>query len=154
MLCNKHLTLASRSYYLISFLSLFLHFKFLVFFRFFALKNFNWQKEFPLYSFYCSHVILSSKWINSLFSHPNFFNANGVLLSNHSVILWELLLLWEEKYKNIIFLTFLWNGYFLNYFFSSLFMFSRVFLSCSMFRPAWLSPIFFLILYYSKLCSI
>lgn len=139
MLSLKFLSLASRSYYILFFRVIFLHFKFVVFFTFFSLST-NFLKEFKslVFNYYCGLSFVSSKIIAAVFSSKLslnlFFSKIGLLFSNHLPILFDFIFFLAEKFNNITFLSFLFLGNFLNFFVLDLISFSRLFLLKSRFR--------------------
>lgn len=155
MLTLKFLTLAHRSYYSIFFSALLLHFKFMVFFRFFS----TFTSILPFFSskifnFYCALTYVKGKILASVFRDFSafnfFFSKLGVIFSNNLKIFFDLLFFLNENFKNITFLTFLFFSKFLNFFNLDLFIFSRIFLSPVRFRFFFPPYLFILLLSYNQ----
>lgn len=139
MLGLKFLSLSNRSYYIVFFRVIFLHFKFIVFFTFFSVSV-NFLKEFRslVFNYYCGLSFVSSKVIGSVFSSKLslnlFFSKIGLLFSNQLPILFDFIFFLVEKFNNITFLSFLFVGNFLNFIGLDLISFSKLFLSKNKFR--------------------
>lgn len=139
MLSLKFLTLPKRSYYILFFRIIFLHFKFLVFFTFFSFSKI-FLKEFrsSIFDYYCGLSFVSSKFINSVLNNNLklnlFFSKIGLLFSNHLNILFDSIFFLLERSSNTSFLSFLFLGNFLNFFSIDFISFSKLLLSKSNFR--------------------
>lgn len=155
MLSLKFLSLAKRSYNLLFFRMIFLHFKFLVFFIFFALSPDLWN-HFRIHSldFYCGLSLISSKVLSSIWLVPLnlnlFVSKMALLFSNSLSLLVETLISFIEKFTNVLLLSFLFFDNFLNFFTLDLLSFSRLLNSPSYFRFCFQPLLFILFLYRAK----
>lgn len=155
MLSLKFLPLATRSYNLLFFRMIFLHFKFLVFFMFFALSSdvCNYFRTHSL-DFYCGLSLISSKLLSSILQLPLnlnlFLSKIALLFSNNLSLLVETLISLTEKFTNVVLLSFLFFNNFLNFFTLDLLSISRLLNSPTYLRFCFQPILFILFLYRAK----
>lgn len=139
MLNSNLINLSKRSYYIIFFKIVFLHFKFIAFFTFFTLPSkFLMEFQSNIFSYYCGLSLISTKIVHSVFI--NSFNLSlflskvGLAYSNYMVILFDFMFYLLERYNNVTFLSFFFGLNFVNFFEYSLVSLSKLFLSNSKFK--------------------
>lgn len=152
MLELKFLSLSRRSYYIIFFRVIFLHFKFIAIFIFFSsFHNYKYIFDLLALNFYCGLALFPSKILRAVFKPSNFlshtFSRQGIIFSNFLGLFFEVLSICKEKLLKMDFIAFLMFNNFVNFVGEDVGTLSKLFLSANNFRFFFQPILFFIFLY-------